>query len=155
MARISRPQLFMMMARAAAMRSTCFRLNVGAVVVIDNRPVSIGYNGTPAGAPHCGGNDCPGKLHCQETIHAEVNALLHIPDHIGIRTDADLYVTHSPCAHCAEQITKPNSPIARVFFEATYRNTDHLADLAREVELYQVTPAGFVIDWITGAVIEE
>ncbi|USN16770.1 hypothetical protein STRZYGA_00490 [Brevundimonas phage vB_BpoS-Strzyga] len=44
--------------------------------------------------------------------------------------------------------------VKRVFFEATYRNTDHLAELAKSVEVYQVTPAGFVVEWVTGEVSE-
>lgn len=158
--RISRAQMFMMMARAAAMRSTCFRLNVGAVVVVDNRPVSIGYNGAPSGAPHCAGNACPGRHHCRETIHAEANAIDYVP--AELQGEAwDLYVTHSPCADCAQLILdrsimgSPQGNISRVFFEAAYRNTDHLAELAKSVELYQVTPAGFVVEWNSGEVITE
>lgn len=151
--RISRAQMFMMMARAAAMRSTCFRLNVGAVIVVDNRPVSIGYNGAPKGAPHCAGNACPGRHHCQETIHAEDNAIAYVPVDLHGKS-WDLYVTHSPCSACADIIT--DSPeIKRVFFEAVYRDTSHLKHLALKVPLYQVTPAGFVVEWNSGEVITE
>lgn len=151
--RISRSQMFMQIARAAAMRSTCFRLNVGAVIAVDNRPVSIGYNGAPSGAPHCTGNACPGRHHCQETIHAEENAIDHVPEDLE-GANWDLYVTHSPCPDCADLIVGRHSSVRRVFFEAAYRKTDHLANLARNVELYQVTPAGFVVEWITGEVSE-
>ena len=151
--RISRPQMFMMMARAAAMRSTCFRLNVGALVVIDNRPVSVGYNGVRPGEPHCAGNACPGRQHCTLTTHAEANALAHVPE--DLKTMAcDLYVTHSPCPQCATTIWL-DAPVKRVFFETEYRKTSHLDDLARRVELFRVTPAGYVVDYITGEVREE
>jgi dCMP deaminase len=106
--RPTRPQMFMEIAHVVAKRSTCMRLNVGAVIVQDRRIVSIGYNGAPAGAPHCAGNDCPGKHYCQETIHAEDNAMRHLP--AGLRlvnnrvVDLDVYVTDSPCASCFDKI---------------------------------------------------
>lgn len=142
--------MFMEMARAASKRSTCFRLNVGALIVVDNRPVSVGYNGAPPGQPHCAGNACPGRHHCRETIHAEENAIDHVPD-AALGDSWDLYVTHSPCRQCAERIVMTHQ-VKRVFFEATYRSTDHLAELAKSVELYQVTPAGFVVEWVSGEV---
>ena len=51
--RISRDGMFMLMALAASYRGTCSRLQVGAVIVKDNHVVSMGYNGSPPGAPHC------------------------------------------------------------------------------------------------------
>lgn len=40
----------MEMARAASRRSTCFRLNVGALVVHENNPVAAGWNGQQPGS---------------------------------------------------------------------------------------------------------
>ena len=85
--RISRHLMFMEIAHTVAKRATCMRLNVGAVLVADRQIVSIGYNGAPSGAPHCAGNECPGKHHCHETIHAEVNAVQHLPGNIDINVD--------------------------------------------------------------------
>lgn len=53
MQRISRDHMFMEMAEIASMRGTCDRAYVGAVIVIENRPVSCGYNGAPPGHKHC------------------------------------------------------------------------------------------------------
>lgn len=148
--RITRPEMFMEMAHTAAKRSTCFRLNVGAVVVVNNRVVSIGYNGAPSGAPHCSGNSCPGRNGCQETIHAEDNALRYVPT--GVKPE-DLYVTDSPCPHCAELIF--GAGVKRVFFGKAYRITEPLEWLTRlNVEVYQVTPAGYVIDWLTKEIVD-
>lgn len=94
--RTTRPQMFMEIAHAVARRSTCMRLNVGAVIVQGRSIVSIGYNGAPSGAPHCLGNACPGKLVCRETIHAEDNALRHLPPLEPDSPLLDLYVTDSP-----------------------------------------------------------
>lgn len=148
--RISRPQMFMEIAHVVAKRATCFRLNVGAVIVADRRIVSIGYNGAPSGAPHCSGNDCPGRFHCKETTHAEVNALSHLPAswrHAAI----DLYVTDSPCPACWDVI-KTNVYIERVFFATPYRITDHLTGVGPG--LYRVLPAGYVMDWRTKELVD-
>lgn len=150
MTRITRPQMFMEMARAAAKRSTCFRLNVGAIIVADNRPVSVGYNGAPSGRPHCTGNECPGRFQCHETVHAELNAIRHVPP--GIKGDLDIYITHSPCSECCDVLT--DWPINRVFFEHTYRDTSPLEKLRSYMDVCQVTPSGYVIDWFSKEVLE-
>jgi dCMP deaminase len=47
-------QTFMTIAKAVAERGTCPRLKVGAVLATrDNRIIATGYNGSPAGLPHC------------------------------------------------------------------------------------------------------
>jgi len=146
----------MEIAQVAAKRSTCMRLNVGAVVVQDRHIVSIGYNGVPAGAPHCLGNDCPGKHHCHETIHAEDNALRHLPGDIAWRDDPsalDMYVTDSPCATCLQKIGDTGL-FGRIFFGTPYRINDHLADNPYNISVYRVTPAGYVMDWATKELVE-
>lgn len=156
--RPTRIQTFMEIAHVWAKRSTCHRLNVGAVVVINGTAVSHGYNGVPAGHEHCVGNDCPGKFVCHLTIHAERNAIERIPflargEALEAETRADLYVTDSPCPACAELIIKTG--IKRVFFATPYRITDALdALIERRVEVYRVTPAGYVIEWATKNVME-
>lgn len=142
--RISRQQMFMEMAEAAAKRSTCFRLNVGAIVVLRNNVESIGYNGAPAGEPHCTGNACPGKDHCRHTIHAEENAIKR-----AINTyNADMYVTDSPCDSCASMLVQHG--FRRLFFKTPYRIIAPVDKLiAHGIEVYQVTPSGYVINWET------
>lgn len=151
--RISRPQMFMEIAHVVSKRSTCFRLNVGALVVINNRIVSIGYNGAPSGAPHCLGNACPGAMGCHETIHAEDNALRHVP-HSLRHEDKDLYVTDSPCLACTDRIIADK--VKRLFFGRPYRLNEHLELLVDAgCEVYQVTPSGYVVDWFTRAIVDE
>lgn len=149
--RISRQQMFMMMAEAAAKRSTCFRLNVGAIIVRDNNVVSIGYNGPASGQPHCSGNLCPGRDRCDISIHAEENAIKRVSVYSVI--SSDMYVTDSPCSSCAELIR--GSGIRRLFFETLYRVNDHLLPLMEYVEIYQVTPSGYVIDYKTREFVDE
>ena len=140
--RISRPKMFMEMAETVAKRSTCFRLNVGALVVENNNVVSIGYNGAPSGEEHCTGNLCPGKLHCTRTIHAEDNAIRRVPANCN---PTEIFVTDSPCEVCLKLIEERG--IKRVFFKTLYRINDHLNYFRGGV--YQVTPAGYVVDYIT------
>jgi len=153
----------MQMARAASLRSTCFRLNVGAIVTQGHNPIAIGYNGQEPGAAHCAGNDCPGVVpgRCG-TLHAEVNALtkaskllyssrsiLNPPDKV------DLYCTDSPCSFCVQFIIE-NTPlkVERIFYETPYRDTGGLDVLRHLTEVYLVTPAGYVVDHFTRKVVE-
>lgn len=150
--RISRQVMFMEVAKVFAKRSTCFRLNVGAVVTVDNRAVSHGWNGQPPGAAHCSGNTCPGADGCKETIHAEDNALRYVPQSVQL-LPKDLYVTDSPCLDCAHKIIKAR--VQRVFFATPYRDTAPLQLLhVNGIEVYQVMPSGYVIDWKTRRIVE-
>lgn len=160
MARITRHVMFMQMARIASLRSTCFRLNVGALVVKDNNPIAIGYNGQEPGALHCAGNECPGIVpgRCG-TLHAEVNALTKagklLPDKYLSGVTVDLYCTDSPCDFCTKFIRQDTSVnVRRIFYETPYRNTEHLKQLRGLIEVYLVTPAGYIVDHFTRQVVE-
>lgn len=151
--RISRAQAFMETAWVWSKRSTCFRLNVGAVVVVDGRIVSHGYNGQASGEPHCAGNDCPGVVpgRCN-VIHAEDNALMRVPFSLT-KERKQLYVTHAPCQRCAEIIHL--SFVDKVFYAIPYRLTDGIDYLINAgIQVYIVTPAGYVVDHHTNQVIE-
>jgi len=67
---------FMNIAKDVSARATCPRASVGAVIVKNNRILSTGYNGAPAGEPHCTEVGCEMvDNHCVRVIHAEVNAV--------------------------------------------------------------------------------
>jgi dCMP deaminase len=51
--RLSWDQYFMTITQQVAERSTCTRAKVGAVIVRDKSILATGYNGAPAGMPHC------------------------------------------------------------------------------------------------------
>lgn len=149
-ARISRHLMFMDIAHVVAKRATCMRLNVGAVIVKDRSIVSIGYNGAPSGAPHCSGASClAGGSSCKRTIHAEDNALRRA----GGLAELDVYVTHSPCAVCFDQLCESRQ-VSRVFFGAEFRETSHLRDHLFDLPVYRVLPSGLVVDWNTGDIID-
>lgn len=108
MSRISRDEMFIRIAQVVAMRSTCDRANVGAVLVKDNRVISIGYNGSKPGEPHC---DEIGHLmengHCIRTLHAESNAIdFAIKMYPGGVKGLVIYCTHFPCMSCTIKIIR-------------------------------------------------
>jgi dCMP deaminase len=104
---------------AVAERSTCDRAHVGAVLVRDRRILTTGYNGAPAGLPHC---DEVGHLmvdgHCVRTLHAEQNAIIQAALHGVSIEGATAYVTHQPCLTCAKMII--NAGIRCVVYAGNY-----------------------------------
>ena len=123
----------MQTARVFAELSHARRLHVGAIVVKEDRIVSIGYNGMPAGWD----NNCEDEIghvfddnRCivetrlktkPEVLHAEMNALMKLAKSTESGNGADLFVTHAPCLDCAKGIFQAG--IARVWFGAAYRDT--------------------------------
>lgn len=149
--RPTRVQTYMEIAAVWAKRSTCMRRNVGAIIVKDRHIIGHGYNGAPPGCPHCSGNDCPGRNICTLTDHAEANAIKHSLD--SDLHGADIYTTDSPCLLCAQMIHEVG--INRVFFAIPYRVTDPLTWLNHHgVSVYQVMPAGYIIDYFTRNLVE-
>lgn len=105
-------EYFLSLCRTVAQRADCTRRQVGAVLVIDNRVVSTGYNGAPAGDAGCASaGACPrGKLTYDQqpanvgysgggciAIHAEHNAILYAYRDLS---DATMYCTDEPCVDC-------------------------------------------------------
>lgn len=148
MSRISRDEMFIRMAHVAAERGTCNRLRVGAIIAIDSRPISMGYNGTPPGHEHCG-PECNQDSPCTKTLHAEANAIhwAYKNDPIWsdlMPTDATLYVTDSPCIECAKKIHIAG--ITRVVYDRAYRIRDGIEYLEQHgVEVVQC-PANLATD---------
>lgn len=146
--RISRHQMFMEIAQTVAKRSVCMRLNVGSIIVLDNRVVSIGYNGPGPGKTHCEEIGCEviDQGGCSRSLHAERNAIERIPESCQNKT-LELYTTHSPCRGCAHKIIDfgKNRSIRKVFFGIPYRDTEPIAYMKRcGVEVYQCAPNGYV-----------
>lgn len=143
--RISRNQMFMEVAHVAAKRSTCARLNVGAVIVYKGRIVSIGWNGAPSGEPHCHERQCPRVPGLCVTVHAEANAIEFARRQRVPLNECTLYVTHSPCPGCCEAIHQAG--LKAVMFGTSYRDTTALTSLIETgIQVFQVLPCGYVID---------
>ena len=115
-------QAYMKTAETFAELSHARRLHVGAIVVKDDRIISIGYNGMPSGWDNnCEYTQEDGTLKSKpEVLHAETNAIAKLARSTESGLDADLFVTHSPCLDCAKLIYQAG--IKRVFYSNGYRD---------------------------------
>ena len=114
-----------------AKRGTCDRARVGAIIVRDRRILTTGYNGSPAGLPHC---DEIGHLmiagHCVRTLHAEQNAIIQAALHGISLAGGAIYVTHQPCLTCAKMII--NAGLKRVVYAGHYPDENAVAFCAKQ-----------------------
>ena len=111
------------------------RLHVGAIVVKDDRIISIGYNGMPAGWD----NDCEDTIqHSDDTVtlktkpevlHAETNAIAKLAKSNESGLGATMFITHAPCLDCAKLIYQ--SGISSVLYRDAYRDTSGITFLER------------------------
>lgn len=97
-------EYFRLIATTVAMRASCPRASVGAVIVSpDNRILATGYNGAPSGEPHCLDEGCMVEDgHCQRALHAEVNAVAVAARHGTVLNGARIYCTLEPCRECVK-----------------------------------------------------
>lgn len=125
MGRPSRDDTLMEVAHAFSRRGTCNRARVGAAIARDGRVLATGYNGPPAGLPHCDALcEARHQTGCSVAVHAEANAIAYAA-RFGISTEgATLYCTHLPCLSCSQLII--NSGIIRVIYHTDYRDRSGL-----------------------------
>ena len=129
--RLDWDEYFMSIAFLASMRSPCERLHVGAVIVKNNRIISMGYNGFISGAPHI---SRVRDNHEQSIIHSEVNAIVDCARRGVSLEDAAIYVTHYPCINCFRSIA--GSGIRDIIYSNDYRNDPFVSELARESNIH-------------------
>jgi dCMP deaminase len=150
---------FMDTAERFAQLSSAVRLKVGAVVVKDNRIISIGYNGMPAGWS----NECEDTLYPtafdgdvskdfpmidalgrryttktkDEVIHAEANAIAKLARDGESGLGTDVFCTHAPCIQCAKIMY--GAGVRKVYYRNTYRDTKGLDFLEKcNIEIERV-----------------
>lgn len=120
-------QMFMGTACLASTRSSCERLNVGCVIVKNNRVITTGYNGFLKGAPHV---SVVMDGHEQFTIHAEQNAICDAANR-GVSLDnTTAYITHYPCLNCFKLLIA--SGIKEVKYLENYKNDELVTRMAME-----------------------
>lgn len=149
-----------------SMRSTCDRAHVGCVVSRDSRVLVTGYNGAPAGMPHCThdcdcmqlmggmmtkeGTDwrtihtatCNSQQPCLLVVHAEANAIAFAARHGAKLDGAEMHTTRMPCNACAQLII--NAGIRRVAYLHPHRENKGMTLLMDAgVEVLQVDPPSF------------
>lgn len=109
---ISWDEMFMQFAEIAARRSKDPRTQVGACIAShDNRVLSIGYNGAPAGFDDDlfpWGRDPLRPLESKYpfVVHAEENAVLNFRGARSEMVGSTLYVTHFCCNECAKTVVQ-------------------------------------------------
>ena len=115
-------KLYNNIAHEVAKMSHARRLQVGAVIVKDDRVISMGYNGMPAGwENNCELTQEDGTLKTKpEVLHAESNAIAKLAKSNDSGANAELFVTHAPCMECSKLIFQ--SGISRVYYSADYRD---------------------------------
>jgi dCMP deaminase len=123
--------------------SSAVRLQVGAIVVKDDRIISIGYNGMPAGWDNVCENligydkGKPVLNSKPEVLHAESNAVAKLAKSSESGDGATIFVTHAPCIDCAKLIYQ--SGINTVYYRTAYRDTSGVDFLAKsDVEVIKI-----------------
>ena len=144
-------EAYMKTAETFAELSSAKRLHVGAIIVKDNRVISIGYNGMPSGWT----NECEDKVYANEwsvdnvewqyqeedsghpynlkskpeVLHAETNAIAKLARSTESGLDATLFVTHAPCLDCAKLVYQ--SGINSVYYRNSYRDENGIQFLEK------------------------
>lgn len=127
--RINKQAWLFTLVEAVAMRSTCIRRQIGAIIVRNNQILSTGYNGAPSQVEDCLTLGC-NRLHCESgthhelcrAVHAEQNAIIQAAKYGTSIDGAILYSNTAPCIICAKMII--NSGIKEVVYFSNYANED-------------------------------
>jgi len=124
----------MRVAETYASLSTAVRLKVGAIVVKNNRVISIGYNGMPSGWDNVCEDEIGSVLDDDgyiietrlkskpEVLHAETNAIAKLARSNESGLGAAMFITHAPCLDCAKLIYQTG--ISTVYYRNTYRENN-------------------------------
>lgn len=133
-------EYFMLLAKIAAIRSTCLSRMLGAVIVKDKRVLVTGYNGAVTTESCLERGVCfrreqkadeKTKYEFCVANHAEANAIAMASEY-GIRIGgATIYSVVSPCIHCAKLIIRAG--IKRVVYETSYLLEDKVKDAADDL----------------------
>ena len=68
---------YMEVALTIRKRANCLHAKVGAVLVLENRIISTGFNGTPAGFPNCEKGGCE---RCKQQYYADIGDVARVTD---------------------------------------------------------------------------
>jgi dCMP deaminase len=128
-------EYFKEIVQVTAKRSPCERLQVGCLLVKDNRIVSQGYNGFLPGCEH---TSIVRDGHEQATVHAEQNAIADCAKRGVSCSDCTAYITHYPCIICCRILLAAG--ITKIKYINDYRNDELVAHFIRKmnVEIKQI-----------------
>ena len=112
--------MYMEIAEVVSEMSYAERLQVGCVIVKDDRIISMGWNGMPSGFD----NQCEDDNHetRPEVLHAESNAIAKLAKSNESGDGASLYCNYSPCMQCAKLAYQ--SGIKEFIYKHEYRDDE-------------------------------
>uniref|UniRef100_A0A6C0C569 CMP/dCMP-type deaminase domain-containing protein n=1 Tax=viral metagenome TaxID=1070528 RepID=A0A6C0C569_9ZZZZ len=119
-------EYFKIIVENTALRSPCHRLQVGCLLVNDNRIISQGYNGFLPGLVH---ESIVENNHEQATVHAEQNAIADCAKRGVSCYNSTAYITHYPCINCFKIMAA--SGIKSIRYINDYKNDKNVATLSR------------------------
>ncbi len=136
-------RMFMNTAWEASRQSYATRLKVGCVVVRDDRPLALSYNGTPRGCDNCCEHHHEDGTTStkDEVLHAEQNAIIQMATCNESISGSTMFVTHAPCMQCAKMIVQAG--IKELFFEQEYRIMDGVSFLLRNKVIVVKMPSKY------------
>lgn len=141
-------KMFMNMAALTADQSNCVKYKVGCVVVLNDRVVLQGYNGTIGGFINCNEKfsmfdmSLPDdrKLHSDWSsafeVHAEMNVITYAAKK-GISLDkTTIYITHKPCNNCLKHLI--SSGVKKIIYMTDYNDNNKQDDISELVKLIEL-----------------
>ena len=132
--KINRPtwdEYFTKIVMATKERSPCERLQVGCILVLDNRIVSQGYNGFLPGCPH---ESIVIDNHEQATVHAEQNAIADCAKRGVSCLHSTAYITHFPCIICTRILL--SSGIKEIKYIEDYKNNELVYRFCEQADVF-------------------
>ena len=139
--------VFMKTAFLFAQKSKCVSHHVGAVIVKDNRIISVGYNGTTPGLPNCGDvfnkddfdREAHHKWQKDNEIHAEINSFAFAAKRGDSIDGCDMYTTISPCNECLRNLSMTG--IKNIYYLYLYDKVDLNPELLKAINVQEVPGA--------------
>jgi dCMP deaminase len=133
MSKLLRPswlEYFAEICTVTAKRSPCHRLQVGCLLVKDNRIISQGYNGFLPGAEH---KSIIRDNHEQATVHAEQNAIIDCAKRGVSCNGSTAYITHYPCIICCRILLAAG--INHIIYINEYKNDPLVVEFCNELNV--------------------
>ena len=127
MCRLTWDEYFSKIVQVTSERSPCDRLQVGCLLVNNNRIISQGYNGFLPGCPH---QSIVRNNHEQATLHAEQNALIDCAKRGVSCKGCTAYITHYPCIICCRLLLA--AEIKEIKYLNDYKNDELVEAFAKQ-----------------------
>lgn len=119
-------QMFMDYAIRTSQESKCPRKQVGCIVVAKSGMIAPGLNGMASGGPNEWEYSEQGN---EEVVHAEMQALGKMLEQGVSAKNSSVYLTLSPCIHCAKLLVR--AKVSRVVYLEEYRKNDGIEYLKK------------------------